>query len=101
MLRTTPADHSLSLANNGINDIDAAFYAWAVTTLNGRTDLNKASEEFAVIASCYNDNARFFHRGLGHSRSLFPATAQTVYKEILALQKTGNFSPASPAVLIA
>lgn len=78
----------LPLSDNGNNALDEAIFLWAVQTLNPDANLNLAANLFSELADAYQDKERYFHRGLGHPRSLLPDTAQLVYK--LFLQKASG-----------
>ncbi len=76
-------NNTAKLENNGTRELDLAFYCWAVTVLNNDADPIKMKEEFQLIADCYDDDKRYFHRGLGHPRSLFPVAIQSAYQKML------------------
>lgn len=71
-----------TLSESGLRKLDAAFYCWATKTLHNEVNLNSALSQFDIIEKCYSDPDRYYHRGLGHPRSLFPALAQMVYKRL-------------------
>lgn len=73
--------HSNFLANNGNKKLDEAFFSWAVKVLNPQATITSIQQSFENMSQRYDNPKRFFHRGLGHPRSLFPITIQKIYKE--------------------
>lgn len=84
MQQTEPKlSDNLPLSEHGTALLDRAFYHWAIGQNSHGASLQKIDWQFDALVKAYDDDARVFHRGLGHPRSLFPDIAQVLYKSLL------------------
>lgn len=74
----------LPLSENGKLELDEAIFCWAVFALNPHANMGVARQCFKEVAQAYQDDARVFHRGLGHPRALLPNVSQLAYKILLS-----------------
>jgi len=66
----------------GNDSLDKIIFIWALNALQPLIKYEDASACFARMKSSYDDEARFFHRGLGHPRQLIPQLAEQAYRKL-------------------
>ncbi len=76
------SDQPISEAGNPW--IDEIIFVWALKTLRSEITQSEATLCFNQMKSCYDDEARFFHRGLGHPRQLIPKSAEQAYCKLIS-----------------
>lgn len=74
----------------GNQTIDQAIFCWSLQTLQPAIDDKDAVACFSRMKDCYDDKARFFHRGLGHPRQLILLIAQQAYRKLIPAYDSGS-----------
>ncbi|KTD60999.1 hypothetical protein Lsan_1897 [Legionella santicrucis] len=72
------------ISETGNSWIDEVIFVWALKTLRPEIKQSEAASCFTRMKSCYDDEARFFHRGLGHPRQLIPKSAEQAYCKLIS-----------------
>lgn len=76
------SDQPISETGNSL--IDEVIFVWALNALQPEIKQSDAALCFTQMKSCYDDEARFFHRGLGHPRQLIPKSAEQAYCKLIS-----------------
>lgn len=71
------------ISESGNSWIDEVIFMWALRALQPEIKQSEANLCFTQMKSCYDDEARFYHRGLGHPRQLIPKSAEQAYCKLI------------------